>query len=78
MRGTTTPRLSNALQQSPNTEFKPQKLPSQKVNNLNIFDMTLKKSGRLKRDKKAERGMSREEVKEAEEQVGSFPLAFSK
>ena len=32
--------------------------------------MTLtKKSGRLKRDKKAERGMSREEVKEAEEQV---------
>ena len=27
------------------------------------------KSGRLKRDKKAERGMSREEVKEAEEQV---------
>ena len=26
-------------------------------------------SGRLKRDKKAERGMSREEIKEAEEQV---------
>ena len=26
-------------------------------------------SGRLKRDKKAERGMSRDEVKEAEEQV---------
>ena len=74
LRGTTTARLSNALQQSPSTESKPQKSPSQKV--INFFSSILyrnSKSGRLKRDKKAERGMSREEVKEAEEQV-SHPL----
>ena len=35
------------------------------------------KSGRLKRDKKAERGMSRDEVKEAEEQVlSSFQSSY--
>ena len=43
------------------------------------FWYDIKKSGRLKRDKKAERGMSREEVKEAEEQVVRFfPSRFLK
>ena len=37
LRGTTTVRLSNALQQSPSIESKPQKLPSQKVSRLFSF-----------------------------------------
>ena len=39
LRGTTTARPSNALQQSPSTESKPQKSPSQKV--INFFSSKL-------------------------------------